>query len=413
MRAPRLTSPGLTFPKITLTAPTLDHLVSLTDEVGLFEHARGSEPRREHGYCVDDVARGLLLCAREPETTPMVSTLTERYLQFLESAIAPDGRSHNRRAADGAWTDEPGDGDWWGRSIWGLGVAACMASSTLTRSRARQAVVRLVMIRSPHPRAMTFAALGVGELVLAGDRDPTFLSMLRDGLAVIPDTLPGWDWPEPRLRYSNASLAEALRLWQGLGYPRRARNLHLTAALVGERHDGALPDDLDALLALPGIGPYTARAVLAFAFERDVAVVDTNIARVLARSVGDRLTPKRAQSIADAAVPVGDGWIWNQVLMDLGATVCRPTPRCGDCPLAASCRWHLGGHPEPDPAVGSAGVSTRQAPFEGSDRQARGRVMAALHSGPRPTVEFDHRILATLVSDGLVEIYAESARLAN
>lgn len=212
---------------------------------------------------------------------------------------------------------------------------------------------------------------------------------------------------------ADASLAEVLRLWQGLGYPRRARNLHLTAALVGERHDGALPDDLDALLALPGIGPYTARAVLAFAFERDVAVVDTNIARVLARSVGDRLTPKRAQSIADAAVPVGDGWIWNQVLMDLGATVCRPTPRCGDCPLAASCRWHLGGHPEPDPAVGSAGVSTRQAPFEGSDRQARGRVLAALHSGPRPTVEFDHRILATLVSDGLVEIHAESARLAN
>ncbi len=84
-------------------------------------------------------------------------------------------------------------------------------------------------------------------------------------------------------------------------------------------HDGRLPDDLDALLALPGIGPYTARAVLAFAFERDVAVVDTNIARVLARTVGERLTPKRAQAVADELVPVGQGWLWNQAFMDLGA----------------------------------------------------------------------------------------------
>lgn len=217
-------------------------------------------------------------------------------------------------------------------------------------------------------------------------------------------------FPTPA-RCAAAPLADVLRLWQGLGYPRRARNLHLTAGLVVERHAGALPDDLDALLALPGIGPYTARAVLAFAFERDVAVVDTNIARVLARSVGDRLTPKRAQAIADAAVPIGDGWIWNQVLMDLGATVCRPTPRCDACPIAVSCAWHVAGNPDPDPAVGSAGVSTRQAPFDGSDRQARGRVLATLHSGPRPAVEFDQRILATLVDDGLVEIADLSACL--
>lgn len=217
-------------------------------------------------------------------------------------------------------------------------------------------------------------------------------------------------FPTPA-RCAAASLADVLRLWQGLGYPRRARHLHLTAALVVERHDGALPDDLDALLALPGIGPYTARAVLAFAFERDVAVVDTNIARVLARTFGDRLTPKLAQSIADAAVPAGGGWIWNQVLMDLGATVCRPRPRCDACPLAGTCSWQLAGRPDPDPAIGSAGVSTRQAPFDGSDRQARGRVLAGLHSGPRPAAEFDQRILATLVDDRLVEIHEGSARL--
>jgi A/G-specific adenine glycosylase len=199
-----------------------------------------------------------------------------------------------------------------------------------------------------------------------------------------------------------ASLADVLRLWQGLGYPRRARNLRLAASAVVDRHGGRLPDDLDALLALPGVGPYTARAILAFAFERDVAVVDTNIARILARSGGERLTPARAQAIADELVPIGQGWLWNQVLMDLGATVCRPVPRCDACPLAPSCRWNLAGRPEPDPAVGSAGVSTRQAPFEGSDRQARGRVLRALGDGPRPVADFDPRIVAGLVADGLV-----------
>ena len=103
-----------------------------------------------------------------------------------------------------------------------------------------------------------------------------------------------------------------------------------------------MPDELDDLLALPGIGPYTARAVLAFAFERDVAVVDTNIARVLARVAGERLTLRRVQAVADELVPVGDGWAWNQMLMDLGATVCRPAPRCDDCPLSAGCAWHRG-----------------------------------------------------------------------
>jgi A/G-specific adenine glycosylase len=210
---------------------------------------------------------------------------------------------------------------------------------------------------------------------------------------------------------ADASLGDVLRLWQGLGYPRRARNLHATAIRVTAEHGGSLPDDLDALLALPGIGPYTARAVLAFAFERDVAVVDTNIARVLARTAGERLTPKRAQAAADRLVPVGDGLLWNQALMDLGATTCRPTPRCGECPVAPGCAWHLAGRPAPDPAVGSAGVSTGQAPFEGSDRQARGRVLRALADGPRPPADFDDRIVAGLVADGLVESDGSTLRL--
>ena len=188
---------------------------------------------------------------------------------------------------------------------------------------------------------------------------------------------------------ARATLADVLRLWQGLGYPRRARNLRDASLLVVERHDGQLPDDLDALLALPGVGPYTARAVLAFAFEHDVAVVDTNIARVLARAGGERLTAKRAQAAADALVPAGHGWVWNQVFMDLGATVCRPVPKCDGCPVRSACRWRLGGFAVPDPAVGSAGVSGRQAKFEGSDRQARGAVLRALQGGPAPVDAFD------------------------
>jgi A/G-specific adenine glycosylase len=202
---------------------------------------------------------------------------------------------------------------------------------------------------------------------------------------------------------ADVPLADVLRLWQGLGYPRRAKNLHATAGAVVERHAGRLPDTLDDLLSLPGIGPYTARAVLAFAFEREVAVVDTNIARVLARSGGVRLTGKQAQAAADALVPGGEGWLWNQVFMDLGATVCRPAPRCDSCPLADTCAWLLAGRPDPDPATGSAGVSTRQARFEGSDRQARGRVLKALGEGPVARTAFPEHIVVGLVTDGLVD----------
>ncbi len=165
-----------------------------------------------------------------------------------------------------------------------------------------------------------------------------------------------------------------------------------------------MPDELESLTALPGVGPYTARAVLAFAFERDVAVVDTNIARVLARTAGTRLTAKQAQAAADDLVPQDEGWAWNQILMDLGALVCRPTPNCAECPLDSSCRWALAGHPRPDPATGSAGVSTTQSRFEGSDRQARGRVLAVLVEGSVPALQFDVRIVASLVADGLVVV---------
>jgi len=199
-----------------------------------------------------------------------------------------------------------------------------------------------------------------------------------------------------------AALGDVLRAWQGLGYPRRARNLHDAATAIVERHGGRVPDALDELLALPGVGPYTARAVLAFAFERDVAVVETNIARVLARTAGERLTARGAQALADSLVPADEGWSWNQVLMDLGAVRCRPVPSCDGCPAAPSCAWHRSGRPDPDPAIGSAGVSTPQSRFEGSARQARGRVLHALAAGPARRDDFAADVVATLVADRLV-----------
>lgn len=208
-----------------------------------------------------------------------------------------------------------------------------------------------------------------------------------------------------------APLGDVLRCWQGLGYPRRARNLHDAATQVVAL--GRFPDTLEELLALPGVGPYTARAVLAFAFESDAAVVDTNIARVYARLAGRPLRPQEVQDLADLALPLGEAWAWNQSLMDLGATVCRPgVPRCAECPLATSCAWAIAGRPDPDPAIGSAGVSGRQARFVGSDREARGRLLralgdaAVLHSAVGPVMdrgpEHAEHLAAALVAEGLI-----------
>ena len=130
----------------------------------------------------------------------------------------------------------------------------------------------------------------------------------------------------------------------GLPAPCRGR-CHASAQRIEADHGGDFPDDLDTLLTLPGIGPYTARAVLAFAFGRDVAVVDTNVGRVLARRHGAPLGAAAAQARADEWVPPGHGWEWNQGLLDVGARCCRPRdPACGDCPVAPSVHgtWPVG-----------------------------------------------------------------------
>ncbi|MGI8750778.1 MAG: A/G-specific adenine glycosylase [Acidimicrobiales bacterium] len=226
-------------------------------------------------------------------------------------------------------------------------------------------------------------------------------------------------WPDPTA-LARSRPGEVIGAWQGLGYNRRAVRLHACAEAIVGRHGGRVPDDMGSLLDLPGIGSYTARAVLAFAFERPVGILDTNAARVLARAfAGRRLAAREAQVLADSVVPAGRAWVWNSAMLDLGATICTPRrPACGSCPLAEPglCRWHDGGRGDPDPASGTAGASGLQSPFGGSDRQGRGRLVAALIAGPvgRGAVAEAAgwpedpvraaRVAATLVDDGLAAI---------
>jgi A/G-specific adenine glycosylase len=214
---------------------------------------------------------------------------------------------------------------------------------------------------------------------------------------------------------ASAPVADVVRAWAGLGYNRRAVSLHRAAAAVVERHGGVPPAALADLIALPGVGPYTARAVLAFAYEVDVGVVEVNSARVLARAVAGRpLGPAEAQALADALVPAGDGWAWNSAMLDLGATTCtKHAPACDACPLRPCCAWAIAGRPVPDPAVGSAGCGGVQSTFAGSDRQGRGRLVDAMRLGPvaRADVaaaagwpgepERAQRVAVGLVADGL------------
>jgi len=223
-----------------------------------------------------------------------------------------------------------------------------------------------------------------------------------------------------------AEPADVVRAWAGLGYNRRAVFLHRTATAVVERHGGAVPDDLTSLLALPGVGAYTARAVLVFAFEADVGVVDTNVARLLARAVAGRpLRPAEAQSLADRLAPPGRSWAFGQSLFDLGARHCTSRrPDCTGCPVRTRCAWAARDWSLPDPATGSAATSRPQSRFEGSDRQGRGRLVATLRqrsvarddvpaiAGWPADPERAGRAAATLVTDGLARWRGDVLELA-
>jgi A/G-specific adenine glycosylase len=222
-------------------------------------------------------------------------------------------------------------------------------------------------------------------------------------------------FPTPKA-CAGAGSAEVVRLWSGLGYNRRALNLHRAATMVVQEFGGSLPRDEVGLRSLPGVGPSTARAVLSFAYGVDVATVDTNVVRVLSRCVeGGPLSLASAQALADRLLPPGRSWEFNQTMFDLGATVCVGTnPACERCPLRLRCRWRRDGQNGADPWRASPSVKT-QSPFAGSDRQGRGRLLNVLRRG---TVKADavagacgwpddvaraDRIAAALVAEGFAE----------
>ncbi|WP_460806224.1 HhH-GPD family protein [Micromonospora zhanjiangensis] len=232
--------------------------------------------------------------------------------------------------------------------------------------------------------------------------------------------LPAWRawlarWPVPAALAADTP-AEAIRMWGRLGYPRRALRLRECAVALTQRHDGVVPTDLDALLALPGVGSYTARAVAAFAYGQRHPVVDTNVRRLVARAVTGLPDAGPATRPADLVAteellpvePARAAWA-SAAFMELGALVCTARgPRCGECPLAEVCAWRAAGRPA------APGPTRRPQQYAGTDRQVRGLLLAVLREtvGPVPGERLDlvwtddvqrARALAGLVQDGLVE----------
>jgi A/G-specific adenine glycosylase len=223
-------------------------------------------------------------------------------------------------------------------------------------------------------------------------------------------------WPRP-VDLAAEPAGEAVRMWGRLGYPRRALRLHAAAQALVERHAGEVPDSYDALLALPGVGDYTAAAVASFAFGRRHAVLDTNVRRVLARAVAGAELPGPAVTAAERRLASGllpddeaTAATWAVAVMELGALVCTARdPDCGACPIADQCAWRLAGRPAYD------GPPRRGQAWAGTDRQCRGRMMAVLREadgavhrsvleGVWPAGEQRDRCLASLVTDGLAVV---------
>ncbi len=221
-------------------------------------------------------------------------------------------------------------------------------------------------------------------------------------------------WPTPSALASSPP-GDAIRAWERLGYPRRALRLHTAATAIAEHHDDDVPRDLDALLALPGIGAYTARAVAVFAYGERHPVVDTNVRRVLARAVDGQAQPgppseRRDLAAMEQQLPTdaAEARVASAAFMELGAVICTArAPRCADCPIADLCAWRLAGFPDYD---GPRAVAQKR--YEGSDRHVRGLLMRELRSSDVPVpsdllaaVWADaaqrERALAGLVADGL------------
>ena len=224
-------------------------------------------------------------------------------------------------------------------------------------------------------------------------------------------------WPTPAALAADPP-GEAVRAWGRLGYPRRALRLHEAATAIVERHGGEVPSERDALLALPGVGEYTASAIASFAFGARHPVMDTNVRRVFARVERGVAFPPRSvtadeRALAESLLPELDAHRWAAATMELGAVICTArAPRCEACPVADRCQWRAGGYPEHE------GPPRRGQAWAGTDRQVRGRLMTVLREtdGPVSRAALDavwddpvqrDRCLDTLVFDGLVEPLGE------
>ncbi|WP_284228002.1 glycosyltransferase [Mycobacterium antarcticum] len=183
----------------------------MTDGRGTFEHACFADPRPEHGYCTDDMARVLVVASREREPAPVVQWLVRLALRFLGEAQVSEGAYRNRMDAAGGWTDEPSVDDCWGRSIWGLGTAVARSELSGIRDSAVAQFERAAQRRSPWPRAMAFATVGAAEVLTVLPDNQSARRLVADYAGTVGDggVDPDWPWPEPRLRYANAVLAEA------------------------------------------------------------------------------------------------------------------------------------------------------------------------------------------------------------
>jgi len=230
-------------------------------------------------------------------------------------------------------------------------------------------------------------------------------------LAVWPDWVRRWPSASAT---AAASPADVLRAWGKLGYPRRAKRLHECATVIARDHDDVVPDDIEVLVTLPGVGGYTARAVACFAYRRPVPVVDTNVRRVIARAVhglADAGAPSAVRDHADVAALLPPDEIapkFSVALMELGAIVCiARAPRCGLCPLR-ECVWRVAGYPP------SRGAARRVQTYAGTDRQVRGRLLDVLRANDSPVTRAQldvawltdtqqrDRALDSLLADGLV-----------
>lgn len=192
--------------------PRFDHLLSISNTIGTFEHADHTTARRSHGYCTDDVARVLIVVSREPDPDDAVRELGRTSFRFLADAQGADGRVRNRRTARGRWRGERGVDDCWGRSVWAFGTAVRHAPDEATRQRAIAHFDKSAEQRSISRRSMAFAALGAAEVLTVDGRHQRSRDLLRDAVTRIGPvaTTLGWPWPEPRLAYANAALPEVL-----------------------------------------------------------------------------------------------------------------------------------------------------------------------------------------------------------